>query len=44
MGAGIAPPAVPDPRSMRGLDIVSLSIAGVQTGWRPFIAAFLTIH
>ncbi len=34
----------PDPRSMRGLDIVSLSIAGVQTGWGPFIAAFLTIH
>jgi MFS family permease len=29
---------------MRGLDIVSLSIAGVQTGWGPFIAAFLTIH
>jgi len=44
MDAGIAPPAVPDPRSMRGLDIVSLSIAGVQTGWGPFIAAFLTIH
>jgi MFS family permease len=44
MDAGIAPKSVPDPRSMRGLDIVSLSIAGVQTGWGPFIAAFLTIH
>lgn len=44
MDVGLAPPTVPDPRSMRGLDIVSLSIAGVQTGWGPFIAAFLTIH
>jgi MFS family permease len=31
-------------RSMRGLDIVALSIAGVQTGWGPFVAAFLTAH
>jgi MFS family permease len=33
-----------DRRSMRGLDIVALSIAGVQTGWGPFVAAFLTAH
>jgi MFS family permease len=31
-------------RSMRGLDVVALSIAGVQTGWGPFVAAFLTAH
>jgi MFS family permease len=34
----------PDARSMRGLDLVSLSVAGVQTGWGPFVAAFLTAN
>jgi MFS family permease len=29
---------------MRGLDLVSLSVAGVQTGWGPFVAAFLTTN
>ena len=36
------PPDRPDKGSMLGLDLVSVSIAGVQTGWGPFVAAFLT--
>jgi MFS family permease len=37
-------PGAADRRSMRGLDLVALSIAGVQTGWGPFVAAFLTAN
>ena len=43
-GQGAPTPATPARRSMLGLDLVSVSIAGVQTGWGPFIAAFLTTN
>ena len=43
-GRGLPPPEAPGRSSMLGLDLVSVSIAGVQTGWGPFIAAFLTTN
>ena len=38
----MAPEPTPSSRSLRGLDAFAFFLADVQTGWGPFVAAYLT--
>ena len=38
----MAPEPTPSPRSLRALDAFAFFLADVQTGWGPFVAAYLT--
>jgi MFS family permease len=42
----VRPPeqGAPSPRSLRGLDWFSFSLADIQTGFGPFVAVYLTAH